>query len=66
MYFFPSLLIFLLVHREIKRKNKLIKFIEDYNKFNNIIIENIEGFDIFLIDKDYTLMAYQGKDLQKK
>jgi len=60
-----SLLIFFLVYKEIKRKNSLIKFIEEYNRFNNIIIENIEDFDILLIDKDYIITAYQGKELKK-
>jgi len=59
-----SLLIFFLVYKEIKRKNNLIRLIENYNKFNNVIIENIEDFDVLLIDKKYTLIAYQGKYLQ--
>jgi len=58
-------LIYFLVHREMHRKNRLIKLLNESKKWHNLLIQNIPEIDVFLIEKNKLCILAQGHTLEK-
>jgi signal transduction histidine kinase/CheY-like chemotaxis protein len=60
-----TLLIYYLVHREIRRKNQMIKFLNKSEHWYNLMLSNIPRVDVLMFDPDARVILAQGKELAR-
>ena len=60
-----TLLIFVLVRREIRKKNRFILLLNESNKWYNLLIKNVPNIDVLLLDQQKQIIIAQGNILQK-
>ncbi|MBI9033685.1 MAG: response regulator [Bacteroidales bacterium] len=58
-----AILIYVLIYSEIKRKNKIIKHINESETWYNKMVSSIPDVDVFLFDKDLQIILAQGQGL---
>jgi signal transduction histidine kinase len=55
-----SILIYLLIEQEIKKKNELIKLINESKEWYNVLVSNIPDIHVYLFDKNLKMILAQG------
>ncbi|MFO7880545.1 MAG: response regulator [Bacteroidota bacterium] len=60
-----TLLIYSLVYKEIRRKNQVIRFLNESERWYNLMFSNIPKIDVLMFDPDEHIILAQGKEMAK-
>jgi signal transduction histidine kinase/CheY-like chemotaxis protein len=62
---FTTLLIYFLIKREIRAKNRMIAFLNKSEHWYNLMLSNIPGVDVLIFDTDAKIILAHGNELAK-
>ncbi|MGM0650392.1 MAG: hybrid sensor histidine kinase/response regulator, partial [Bacteroidota bacterium] len=60
-----TILIYFLISKEIKAKNKMIAFLNKSEHWYNLMLSNIPGVDVLIFDTNARVILAQGKELAR-
>ncbi len=60
-----TFIIFLLIYKEVKRKNEIIKTINKSEKWYNRLVANLPSTNVYLFNHDMNILLAQGTELLK-
>ncbi|HKK10993.1 MAG TPA: ATP-binding protein [Bacteroidales bacterium] len=60
-----GIIIYLLIHRELKKQKQLTNLISEENKLHTSLIENLPHVDVFLFNPAKEVLFYKGREIEE-